>query len=208
MNKQLQVVVNSANRKLGPAVVSTYRPVGKTCPADCALLKSGCYALKGFTRFSSERSKAKQSDFSEIVASGKTLLRHHVSGDVFKNDELDVFYVQSVIDFHAKNPHIFGWAYTHRLADWVKAGFTQSQIPKNLTIIASCDTQEQIDFAIKNNFRYARVTTERKINAGEKLCPFDVALQSKKIDNIKINCGTCKACWKQGEKSNIVFLKH
>ena|SRR3990167_10224170 len=203
----LKIVTNSQNRKLGDTVISTYRQVGATCPSSCALLGKGCYAQKGFTRISSDRSANSNDSFDLINKSGKTLVRHHVSGDVFKDNQIDKEYISNLINFHKNNKNKIGWLYTHDIKAWVKAGFSSEKIPDNLTVIASCDNQEQIDYATKNNFRYSRVTTEKKLNQNEKLCPFDAALQSKKIDDIKVNCQSCGLCFKQN-KTNIVFLKH
>ena len=207
--KNLRIVTKSGNRKLGSEVVSTYRPVGPTCPANCSMLNKGCYAQRSFTGIAARNSATKNDSFDEILKSGKTLVRHHVSGDVFANDTFDKEYVSSLIEFHQKNPQVKGWLYTHRLADWIKAGYTANRIPENLVVIASCDKLSEQIYAKKNGFRYARVTEVMSRGQGEKLCPFDHSLHTGKlIEDIKVTCANCKLCFNSKEKANIVFLKH
>lgn len=206
----LLIALKSANSKLGD-VVATYRRVGPSCPQDCALLNKGCYAQRGLTGLQSAKSEARTDDFAHILNGKRDLVRHHVTGDVFKNDKLDADYVSSLIKFHHENPRYTGWLYTHRIQAWDAAGFTADTIPSNLEVIASCDTEADVKYAVANGWKYARVTDDSdKLTENEGWCPIDrLKAAGQSVSEIKITCQSCKLCWdKQYHQLNIVFRKH
>ena len=207
----LKVVPDSKNRKLGGAA-STYRPIGETgtgtCPTTCAV-KNICYAKTGLTRFSERLSDGSYGDLEAIFRANKSLVRHHVSGDCFlPGDRLDVKYAQMLLAFHKAHPEITGWIYTHRIQAWDEAGITADKIPVNLTVLASCDKEEDVEYAKLHGWKYARVSLLSTRNGdrreGEVYCPYDRAKDhGRPITEINVTCSRCKLCFKGNWK--VVF---
>lgn len=198
--KRLRVVRNSKNSKIGECA-ATYRPVGITCPQDCALLDAECYAQRGLVNMIQLKSEPYDQEHEELV--GTDYVRHLVSGDAFKDDKLDKDYVSSLLRFHWMHPETQGWGYTHRCQDWDDAGLGPEVHPPNLTILASVDSLPDARRAWKAGWFTARVIdSAADKHPSEVLCPFDVAVVSKAKP--KINCISCKKCW---EQNNIAFLK-
>jgi hypothetical protein len=208
---QLLIALKSANAKLGD-VVATYRPVGETCPQSCSLLNNGCYAQRSFTALQSKRSKDRDDVIETILKGKRRIIRWNVSGDAFRDDKLDVEFVQQVVDFHKEHQEFKGWMYTHRIQDWDKAGFVSSSIPENLQVIASVDTEQDIQYCIKNGWKYATVTQEydKKLVNGEVWCPIDKQKHNgKSWDDVSLTCQSCELCWHKDHKAkNIVFSQH
>jgi len=208
MARMLKVTASGGNRKLGIGVATTYRPVGDTCPQDCKMLEKGCYAKRHHV--GRLQSKSRELSDSLDIARDARFIRHHVSGDVFVGDRLDVEYVQMLIDWHTANPHVTGWLYTHRLEAWVVNGFTADTIPSNLEVIASVDTESERLYAKKHGFKYARieVDADRPLASNEVLCPFDKQKdKGKTLEDIKTNCRDCQLCFaEEHEARSIVFM--
>lgn len=207
----LKVVPLSMNAKTGP-MAATYRPVGDTCPSDCFFLNNGCYAQRHHTGMHARKSGSDYHELNRSLASGASMIRHHVSGDFFKNNEFDREYFDYVLDFHRANRHLHGYAYTHRIADILDAGITAADLPSNFVLVASLDPdsdsmelRERVQAA---GFKYARVGGTYKEamadrDKAEVVCPNQVA---KKIGKRNITCLQCKLC--THAKANVVFIKH
>jgi len=199
----LLVAPLSENRKIGGAAC-TYRPIGEsgcgTCPSSCGI-KDLCYAKMGVTRFTEIRSKDRMGDLEEIARFNRTLVRHHVSGDCFKEDRLDSPYVAMLIRFHEAHPEITGWLYTHNIRAWDEAGFTSDTIPDNLVVLASCDDAQDVEYAKLHGWRYARIVLSEsapdgKLEENEVYCPYDKQKDhGKLIDDIKVTCTRCRLCF-------------
>ena len=200
--KQLHVVKKSFNRKTGE-VGATYRPVGPTCPSDCALLDNGCYAQRGFTNFQQMNAAEYTDEFDKLADC--EFVRHQVSGDAFHDDELDVKYAKAMIGFHYDHEQVEGWTYTHRHQDWDDAGLGPEVHPNNLAILASVDSIKEAKRAWKAGWNTARVTTDPKDKRDEEvLCPYDLAKHQNPGKQPAVQCVSCKKCW-QGK--NILFVK-
>ncbi len=204
--QMLIVTRNGDNFKLGKCA-TTYRPVGPTCPQDCALLGKGggCYAKRGFVAI--HQRNALNSYHELDKANGVPLIRHHISGDVFLRDKLDTIYVDYILDWHKANPKTEGWMYTHRFQDWHKAGY--SHLTAGLTVLASVDTKKDKKAAKKAGWKYAYVTKDSnyKLEKDEIFCPFDAQKDAgKAMKDVKVKCKTCRLCFdsKVADK-NIVF---
>jgi len=206
--QSLKVTGRGENRKLGIGVATTYRPVGSTCPQDCKMLEKGCYAKRGFVGI--HQIASRDTHHSLDNARDARFIRHHVSGDVFTNDRLDVKYVQEIIDWHMAHPFATGWMYTHRIQAWVEAGFTADVIPSNLEIIASVDTENERLYAMKHGFKYARieVNPDKPLPSNEVLCPFDKKKdKGSKTEDIKVTCRDCQLCFgAEHTGRDIVFM--
>jgi hypothetical protein len=203
IQKQLKVVPNSGNAKLGPGVAATYRPVGETCPQDCTLLGNGCYAQRARVNIAQRRSAYETATLDK--AAGAPLIRHHVSGDAFRADKLDRGYVRSLFSWHkrAAQKHTIGWTYTHRAQDWTDAGYGPETHPEKLAVLASCADKKTARSLRKIGWRTARVSEKRDADKGEVYCPYDFAKDSGTAP--KTNCAKCRKCFPGGP--NIVFLK-
>lgn len=207
----LMVVPLSQNRKIGYAA-STYRPIGQTgtgtCPSNCGIKKL-CYAKTGLVRFAEIRSAGAHGDLEDIARSSRSLVRHHVSGDCFTEDQLDRQYVTTLLAFHKFHRTITGWLYTHHIKAWDDAGFTSDTIPANLTVIASCDSDQGVEYATLHGWQYARITLstnlpDGKLRANEIYCPYDRAKDfGQSVDEIRVTCSKCRLCFEKNY--NIVF---
>lgn len=205
----MKVTANGSNAKLGPGVGTTYRPVGATCPSDCPLLNNGCYAQRGRVAI---QAKASATDKHELLKlAGNTLARHLVSGDWLKTlasgrKVLDRALVKSVVDLHKKCPWLTGWGYTHAADEFEKAGVRPADLPKNLHILASCDTAEQKATHNANGWRTARVVESAKDRQSDEfLCPVDAQKHKGVPAEKRTNCARCKACF--ATDKNIAFIK-
>lgn len=159
------------------------------------MLSTACYASRSFTNIQQRRS-AQRSDHLNKAA-GARMLRHHVSGDFVKADgTLDIDYMLDVFVFHVMHPEVQGWVYTHAITDIIAAGFTPLDVPRNLALIASCDSPEDYVVAKAYGWRTARVSSDGKATAfGEVSCLNDTR---------GLTCAECKICL-PGRKADIVF---
>lgn len=209
---QLKVVPMSHNRKVG-SMAATYRPVGVTCPQDCDLLQKLCYAKKGPASIHQRKSATDYHEMNRVFEKDADMVRHHVGGDFFINDELDTDYLDYIISWHRANPRVHGYTYTHRILDLINAGYTADTLPTNLSIMASLNENQWGDDAIRARveaagYRYTRVTMTRQDaltskRRGEVVCPHQ--LQEPRT-NRRITCKTCKLC--VFAKTNVIFIKH
>lgn len=197
--KKLHCVKKSSNSKIGPCS-ATYRPVGLTCPSECVLLDNGCYAQRGHTNIQSTQSTYYSDELTTLADSD--FVRHHVSGDFFDHDELNLDYLFQVLKFHYDNPQVVGWTYTHRWEDIEEVAPVEIH-PKNLTILASVDSIKEKSLANAFGWRTARVSEINDRLDDEILCPIDLAKHLKK--KTYTTCVTCRLCWTS--KKNILFLK-
>jgi hypothetical protein len=201
----LIVVTRSENRKLSDGrvgVAATYRQVGPTCPQNCSLLNHGCYAQRHHVARLQRRSRKRHDSLDVIAETDTRLVRHHVSGDFYRaGDKLDVPYLESVLRFHWMNPTIQGWTYTHRWRDLHVAGYKPKTFPRNLAILASCDTLKDARAAQRAGWITARVIDKKSDRKKlEAVCRFQID---------KTPCSKCKLCWTPHENlKSIAFIKH
>jgi hypothetical protein len=210
----IRIAVDSGNTKLFSANViqfgAGYRMVGKTCPSTCPLLEKGCYAKGGNTaihmrdRWSSQDGKRLFETVTGTNAKGKpnfkqgAYFRLTVSGDIMLDDVLDTEFLQGIIDSANARPDMTFYSYTHYkgedLLPWL------AKMPKNVTINISCDTNEDIEWAVKNNLPYVIVKDLGKKRIGNMLqCP---------NQTVGIKCDECKLCFKSDRPFNIAFVPH
>lgn len=202
------VTLRSENMKLTDgsiSVAATYRTVGKNCPSNCTFLngalKNSCYAMRSYVGMIQRRAKGKHNSLDIVANSDVNLIRHCVSGDAFKNDKLDKSYLKEVFGFHKSNPLKVGWFYTHNIKAFIQAKIKPRTVPQNLTILASCDNDDQIKLAKKHNFRYTRVVNEwGTLAKGEARCRYQLD---------KTTCSKCRLCFSPEKRiKGIVFKKH
>lgn len=211
----IQLTRQSSNIKLtGKKKVkfaSSMRQVGTTCPSTCNFLKSGtCYALGGATAIHQRKATPSSVDGTNLVEFVKTLapntiMRHHVSGDFFKNgdikegsNEFDEEYFEYVLDAAKIRPDITFYTYTH---DYTKIDLSKYEIPKNLLINASCDTVEQVQDARSkgwNTTLTVGMDFEGKRQGNFVVCPAQTS---------ELSCAECKLCMKD-RKFTVLFKAH
>jgi hypothetical protein len=98
--------VANGNDKLGKGCLVVSRPVGDTCPPDCAFLGDGCYAEQTEKMYPNVRPAGMQNLITEkhrirsmildAISKNKSI-RWHERGDWFLNGKLDMDYLNNVI---------------------------------------------------------------------------------------------------------------
>lgn len=201
-------------RKRGPdagkaaPVYATYRPVGGSCPPDCALLNAGCYAQEGNVNIHQLRAARETFDplaWALALPAG-ALIRWNVSGDFVGPDGAD--YRAAVSAAHTMRPDLVGWSYTHAwdrpdVARWA------ADLPGNVRIAASLD--DPTDEARARAMGWETITTVIPTSDGEGFTD-DEARQVRAsgalpcpAQRVKIGCADCRACARDG---HIVFAVH
>ena len=200
----LHVVPHSSNRKLGPGVSASYRPVGLTCPPDCQLLASGvCYAERGNCASVASRSAVRDDD--PRLLDGAPFVRWLVSGDWFRLDaagrcRFDWKHFLKIVRWCKRNPQSQTWAYTHGWDRWPQTAL--DQCPQNLTVLASVDSPEDAAAAQAHGWRTARTTDDLSDRrAGEFICPVDA--HKIRGERLPTTCIQCRACWERND--HILF---
>jgi hypothetical protein len=164
--------VANGNDKLGKGCLVVSRPVGDTCPKSCAFLGNGCYAEQtekmypnvrpaGFQNLITERGRIRAM-ILDAIRQGKSI-RWHERGDWFKDDNLDMNYIEnvewaceSIVADGTKLPDM--WFYTHiyngRLV----------QLSKYMNVYASIHNEQDYNNAKSAGFkRFAWCDSDQKI---------------------------------------------
>lgn len=188
-------------------MAATYRPVGRTCPSSCPLLNNGCYAQKGPVNIWQGKSKEINDELDKVLEGDCSVIRHHVSGDLFIENRLDTEYLDTVIGWHRRNPERQGYLYTHRIGDLIDAGYRESDLPDNLTVMASADDEGVVEEARAAGYRYTRIAESEEQalegrKANEVVCP---NLLAKSRGN-SVTCDQCRIC--VDGSADVVFIKH
>ena len=150
------------NSKLGEGCFVVSRPVGNSCPSECAFLGNGCYAEGTEKIFKNSRVSSLN---NMITAKGKIRamilqaakkekdIRWHERGDWFKDGELDVEYVdnvadacRSIVEDGKKLPTM--WFYTH-----IYDNYLIQRLGEYCTIYASVHNLENKKTAEKAGFK-------------------------------------------------------
>lgn len=205
----LRVVAESHNSKLGPGWSSTYREVGPTCPNDCPLLGSGCYAQRG-------RVGIHQANTPHDVAAikhkldGAPRVRWDVSGDnLNESGRVDKRYLNAKYAWHERNPDGVSLGYTHAPMKLQRAGYGPETHPDGFNLLASChDIDEARELRDGYGWRTARVVSDRSAERDEceRLCPYDLQKHLGKAPTT--NCSKCGLCWgSQHQDKSIVFIQ-
>jgi hypothetical protein len=185
-------------------VYAIYRPVGDTCPADCALLGSGCYAQGGNVDLHQRRAAARTFDpvaWASRLPSG-AIVRLCVSGDFVGVD--GPAFRAGVSAAAVSRPDVLFYGYSHAWADPSVASWAAS-LPSNCTVVASLDDPAERWAAIQLGWRTRAVAvptasgkgfTDSEARAeraaGRLACP------AQRVD---IGCADCLACVRPGDVS-------
>ena len=181
------------------ATVSTYNPVGPTCPHGCPWLDKGCLAQRGRVYLAQKRATLE----GRVPAATTALViaaltgnpsRFHVSGDFLRDNRVDWVYVSAVAEaaeaLRARGYlKPLAWAYT--------AGQTDITIP-GVTVRRSNNYQG--GGAVVHPHAAPDMAALRARHTGQKFfaCP-------EQSDTTKtITCAACKLCW-TAPRATVVF---
>lgn len=199
------VVRRSGNGKLGRGVGATYRPVGDTCPAHCAMLKGPCYAKGGRTHIFAVSAKLRADSLTKLRPRG--LVRFCVSGDwVNRSGSLDKRHAAACITWAHDHPSVTAWSYTHAPEAFDRVGLGPTSWPPNLAILASVPSRAAARHYRELGWRTARVVArpDSPLDPQEVLCPHDVAKFNGAPESERITCAECQLCF-PGRTHSIAF---
>lgn len=210
----VQLTMVSGNRKVGPIPVSTTSK--ETCPPNCALLDTDCYARFGplGILWSQINKGAKGMQWAAfIMAVSKflknTLWRHNQAGDLpGKDGYLDK---QKCRELSAASRHTRGFTYTHY----------SPLIPHNREVIAEMNSQPGMTVNLSAD-SLAQVDEYYAMGIGPVTCilPEDAKhLGNKTPGGLHIavcpaqtvegmSCYFCQLCWIKERKAVVGFLAH
>lgn len=210
-NKKLARIVDGVAQ--WPFVFASYRTVGETCPTRCGFHPDNetskvhgrnCYALQGNVRLHQKRATRDDSDGEQVYRwiqsmPPGSLVRMHVSGDVYNAGEFDAEYFARVCEAFEARPDVTGWLYTH--APLVECLQMQADAPDNLAVNWSCDSLEeaqamQADGVTGLTAVLPKGATRAK---GVTICPEQTS---------GIPCADCRLCTKSDRKTIIGFIAH
>lgn len=203
------LVLSSQNRKLGEAS-ATYLPL-TTCPDTCLHKGKGCYAEHGHVGMHARKKESKgiaphvwgNLEYEDIVLACKRKedirpLRLHVSGDV---TNIGNVWLLSNITWRPKV-----WTYTHRHR------IVHREAWGKVSVLASCDTREDIEHALDTGYAPASVVSRFESNAPFRPAKSSVWLipcpnQTKGITCVQ--CGLCLEDRRLRQKGyGIAFASH
>jgi len=207
-NRSRNVKIESMFDPKGKPVFAVYRPVGGSCPSDCALLDSGCYAQQGNVNIHQRRAGEQTFDPVRWVLGLPigALVRWNVSGDVVGPDGAE--YREAIKVAHELRSDIKGWSYTHAWADPNIRDWADS-LPENVRIVASLDDPDHEDRARAMGWKtiatviptadgkgFTDPEARATRSAGGLPCP---------AQRVNLGCADCLACMRDG---SIVFAVH
>ena len=207
-NRSRNVKIESKRYPLRKPVFAVYRPVGPSCPSDCALLDAGCYAQQGNVNIHQRRANGETFDpvaWADRLPMG-ALIRWNVSGDVVGPDGAE--YREAIKVAHELRPDVKGWSYTHAWDDPQILAWAQS-LPDNVRIVASIDDTRDKDRALAMGWKtvahvvetadgkgYTDAEARETKRAGSLPCP---------AQRVELGCADCLACSRDGV---IAFAVH
>lgn len=206
------VVTDTDNGKLGNGAMTTYRPVGKTCPTTCRFLNNGCYAQKFHTRIVSD-TVITDAEYFDSIMTEKTLglkqmpsiLRFHTSGDIVLDDVVDAEYVSMLNKWNNiyQDMKVTVINYTHA---WKYKG---AELIKHFTR-ASANTIEEAIEAYQNGWYVTlAVAHTAEAIAHTRAQLKDAGLYATECPNAidkRIKCAKCKICTNRGNRKNVVMM--
>lgn len=164
MTAAIKVVEESGNSKIGK-VSATYATQA-TCPADCALRGSGCYAEGGMVGMHTRKLNASPDvnlsvdELAMIEAvqiaglSGNHPLRIHVVGDATTDTAARL--LASAAEYHTNKHGQKVWTYTHAWRTVERKSWG------SVSVFASCETAEDAKLAMAKGYAAAIVVSQHK----------------------------------------------
>ena len=194
MSRSVTAVELSKNAKTGP-VSATYASQ-KTCPQDCVLLESGCYAEHGRVNITRKRLNSESAGSSAIdIAheeadaidrlSGGRDLRLHVVGDCSSDESARV--VSGAAERFMARGKNKAWTYTHGWRDVGRESWG------SVSVLASCHDKRGVESAMDRGYATCLTveTMPTKACRDEKGVTFIPCLEQSK----GTKCADCRLCF-------------
>lgn len=199
----------SQNRKTGPVAIATYR-IQASCPGDCPLMGSGCYAENrtpggGASPFGiAARGTIMDDDYSPLIEAIASLgsarmIRFNVSGDYLLEDGTpDLGYIEATN--HARRQQVLSYTHAWRRLD-------PKMFHPNTRPNASCDSVEGVREAVEAGWAAVIVDPGEMYPQGKELidghkavvCPYETSGRQ---------CVDCGLCARTKRPSVVVFGTH
>lgn len=210
----LTYIQAGGNAKLGPGIATMSRPVGETCPTDCPLLGTVCYAerLENFrptVRAAWRRSIAPE--WGDLAREFRSLpprikaFRIHVGGDFLWAGRIDTPYLRDLASA-IEGTHLPGWCYTHA---WRQLGPWRARFESlGVRMYASIHTEREATEAFRSGWRLA-YEPGRRLKPPEM--PRELTVAGERAltcpeQRKGIPCDRCGLCWRAGR--HVVFWRH
>lgn len=206
-------VAKSQNSKLGRKRVAATMASQSSCPKSCQFYKNGCYAEKGYTNLTTLRlNKSAETNTGKIALveaeeidklKGDIPLRLHVVGD--SKTSIAVMIVAAAAQRYMEKMGQKVWTYTHAWK-WIKRSLWG-----NVSVLASCETEQDIVKAFKRGYPAAYVVEHFKQETAFALDNGHIGIPCPNQTKGK-SCADCQLCmrgpWLHANKRVIVFQKH
>ncbi len=198
MLSPILLVKKTSNKKTGPMAVTIANAPG-TCPSECPFFNAGCYAQQGPSGIHSIRAKQAANDLGAFIRdlphAGK--IRHFVSGDLMLDDEVNVPLINEMVSAHADRPDVKGYGYTHaHKRPEISAQHLNSA--ESLTYNASCESDEEVETALKQGWPVVRVVAKDTPKVVEMPMYLQVVCPATYKDDV--SCDKCMLCAKKDRK--------
>lgn len=207
---------DTSNKKLGENVRCTYRKVGTpeeggTCPDCCSLLETeSCYAMYGYVSIHAQKDDGSHKDAGHVhnwlcsLPENKKV-RHHVSGDLLTDGEIDEDYIDAIVEGHEQRDDLEGWGYTHA---WRDVDPERINEPENLCFNASCEDADEMMEAEQMGWPTTLVVDE---DADDFIIEKDGKTQLVVIcpnQQFGKTCSECMLCAREDRDCAIGFRAH
>lgn len=211
-NNGVSVVELSANSKTGP-VSATYA-AQQTCPQDCPLKGSGCYAETGMVGFQTNRLNRNASGSGESLEdlaiaealgiaglTGERPLRLHVVGDATTDSTAKL--LSDASEYHTNKHGKKVWTYTHAWRSVARRSW------QGVSVFASCESTQDAHLAMAKGYAAAVVVSEHVSDRahmvdGLKLipCPQQTGRAATCLD-----CGLCMRANQLRDSGSVISFE-
>ena len=211
MHKPATAVELSRNSKIGDAS-ATYVSQA-SCPPTCPFKNSGCYAETGVIGIHTRRlNRSVTSDLLQIAQceadeirklTGRFPLRLHVVGDCTTDAAADI--VSAAASEHQLKHGQPAWTYTH-------AHNVQRESWRDISVLRSCESIEQVRQAHKDGFAAALVVPEFERDTAYPIAEDIVGIPCPQQTGKAKDCMQCRLCMQDAKLHNarriILFSAH
>lgn len=219
LNRKLIGNPKTTTRWSATPVAVVMRAVGPSCPPTCEFLPErlgglpgagGCYAGQGPTHWRSKNAVPDDGDAEALRAFIRSLPKHwhlrmHVSGDLFRDGQVDVPYTQALIDACRERPDVTAWGYTHGWRALEAAGFgAQAFRVGGLVLNASCGTVQDAEDAKRAGWNTAITASSDDTRTSWR--DGELRVVTCPADTVGLACNTCLLCAR--DRSGTVAFRH
>lgn len=216
-------VSKSCNSKLSKSnnIDCTYLTIKNSCPTTCALRNNGCYGENSYVGIISRRldreseklsaleiakaeAKVIDNSYNRKGIPPETILRLHVSGD--SRTVAGSKIINKAIGRWINRGGKVAFSYSHC---WKNVN---RDIWNNVSMLASIDSIEDVDLAVKNGYACTIVVADHLSDKFYRLKGSDIKWVPCPAQVKKISCIDCKLCFNADKLYNIncgiVFSAH